>query len=679
LIKEPHPYIRRLLLSHAVRGGCLDDETVPPSFLPWDDAGAARAHLGVPPPDGEETAHLAAWCALWSSSVDLDRTSRAAGIALHTLPRQHLGSKGTGWSSWVPAGQVLCRMDESIANIEVATAMDGTIFVSLWTDGRIETWNVTTGHRVGIVPQEAQPTPAFVLGGDGRGGMWSAVLHGDHSVVMFDVLTGRATGSVVEPELAAFTFCRYADGRFALALGLTSGLIRLLTDPRLSSEGAEALWHPGPIHGLAGGLVPGTEGLLVSNSPGTGTVVWDLAGGQPKVTLPLAEPGERAEILAVALSVAGHGQPRVAESRDDVVRLWDAGDGSLVGVWDFTDDDDDEKTVQDIAFAGETEAALLAVNLVSDRVALIDATDGGDFGELRTDRQMFRTVRGTVGRRPLLISAGEEHIRLWDATVAALTAQPDGDRKSPPVHMAFGLGAEGRRILATADLFTGSVLDAETGVAIGAGRSHCSALGTSNEGHLLFVTHKDGGAQLRDATVGLDIGDRVPCHNGFLDGFAVGMSPGGEHLLAVAELEGMGLWHPRTGKRLDITLPSGTDRARSVSVGAGNHLAADLGEVIRVFDLGANARMVLEIPGRASAEAVLTLGNSPDGWPFVAVTGHNDSRVEVWNIESGERVVTLETLGEVTALASGGALFGHVLAIAGTQGCLVLPWSRMPA
>ncbi|MEU8242970.1 WD40 repeat domain-containing protein [Actinoplanes missouriensis] len=596
------------------------------------------------------------------------------------MPRQSFGSAATGWSAWAAARNALCRSEHPILALDVATAADGTVFAAFWSGGGIEMWDVTQGHRLGVVPADTQPTTRFTLGGDAEGGMWMAVHHQNGVTVLVDVRLGRVVASRAESETPALAFCRYPDGRFALATGFPSGLIRVLHDPMLDDRGAEILWHPGRAAALAGGMFPGTEGLLVSAGPGPEMVIWGLADGEPRHTLTV--PATRfAPVLALGVGRAG--ELRLAESRGDVVRLWNAGTGSQVGGWDLTE----EGPVRGIAFTGEPDAVCLAVNAHSDTLMIVDAHDGSDFGELRTEHaSRARAVRGTIGDRPLLVTTagGEVHVR--DATAATLAYQPD-QAVSAPHDMAFGFDRDGRRILMTAE-FGFTILDADTGAVQGSGQSRPACLATSNEGHLLIVARTPSGVQLLDFTTQRAIGEAVSWDNesgrGWAAGevWAAGVLAGGGCLLAVASPEAVDLWDLAQGKqaqRVDIRA-HGT--VESLALGAGSLMAAECGQAVKVFDLGSGGALVLEVPlpdfaSGGFPSAVLALGTGPEGRPVLAVAERHESRIALWSVDTGEHFTTLETLGEVSSMAWGGSRFACSLAVGGGSGYLVLPWSRI--
>ncbi len=696
----PHPYLRRHLLGHAHAGGCLDDATVPAGFLPWDESGVARTVFGVPVQAPPGARRLANCSLLEPAADDLDAPSRRASLAVLSLPQPEFGTAATGWADWPVPHTTLCNVLGYPTTLTAVRGADGTALAAFRNGGALQVWNLDIARPVFGLPAEAEVTSLFTLGADAEGGLWLALRHQNGRVGVWDLHSGTPVLVIDDPQMCAMAFCRIPGGGHGLALGTKSGLIGVLSLRELDGPPVVTLQQPGPVTALAAGPESAVDGLLASGGADGRIVVWKLADGSPEVVIEPVEPAgpERgwrrvlrrdpppsAAVTAIALGATADEQPRLAEIRDGLVRLWDLAAGAELRQL--------SGEAKSIAFIADDFDAALAYGGTDGEIHVVDPADGESTCPPLAGHQPWITalaaVPGTDGD-PRLVSVGADLVvRVWDMSAAGLADRPERDLADPTA-MSFGLDVDDWPVLLTARRESGSlrgdrfvtVYSAADGTVRRTAGIDLLAAGVGAGNHLLAARRGEGDqievANLSDLRAEIV---RVPRRPGMLGDVAVGATADGRILTAAAVTDDAGTFVDayQDGGGVTTFGEPAWGHIETVAVGAprghGMLLALVADHTVRVFDT-ATRKPVLKIPAPGD-RCVVALGENPDGHRILAVAGHGDARIQLWNIETGEPILTIETLGEVTEMAWGPARFGHVLAVAGPTGCFVLPWMRM--
>ncbi|CAL9428325.1 nSTAND1 domain-containing NTPase [Streptomyces sp. enrichment culture] len=223
----PHPYLGRHLARHARRGGILDDEHVPATFLLWESSGTVRSLLGMPAPDAAGSRRLAAWSRMepYFTQADLPPgPARASSLVfscagLGVAAGVRSGALAGRWSRWANPVNLLAATGWSVEALCELRQPDGTRLIAAAGAGsEVRFWDAGTGEPYGVPLTDHEGTVSELLAisrtdarhGDGGDLLASAgqdgavrVRHPFQGVLLAEVETGDtllALSAVERPE-----------------------------------------------------------------------------------------------------------------------------------------------------------------------------------------------------------------------------------------------------------------------------------------------------------------------------------------------------------------------------------------------------------------------------------------------------------------------------------------------
>ncbi|MFI7358231.1 WD40 repeat domain-containing protein [Streptomyces avidinii] len=540
----------------------------------------------------------------------------------------------------------------------VATAIvDGRpVVVSGSRDNTVRFWDLATGEQLhDPVTGRTDPvssTTAEVLSvataeADGR--PVALTLHGDDSVLVWDLATGRAAG-----EFVRLVESTVLDGRRVL---LTLG-----------ADGCLGAWDP--VTGGGVGAFPSAAGLAVLEGRRVVLTVDDIDVDRTVRVWDLGTGEQLARSLTVERTVTLDGRVLAATAGEagEETRLWDLATG--------------EQALTPSAAAalsdGTEVPGVTTVTVVHGRVVAVgsDAEEPGFIGPLALARQNGALVRHRARETALLDgrtvalttgAAGGGTLRIWDLTDdgqrvnGMRVMRSTGASEAVP---AFPPGPE-----QTADLWH-RVSGRGTGNGIGNVDVNGHVGGGSGD-RIALTVEQDGTVAVRDRATGKPVGPPLTGHTGtvhdvattVLDGRPVAVTAGADHTLRTWDLTHVhGDGPPRTGH-------TGTVCAITTAVLDGSPVAVTAGadRAVRVWDLATGQQVTAPVTG-LEGQVTAMVTTVVDGRLLVATAGSGDALHLLDPLGGGhphEPVTTRQ--GRVLALATATLAGRPVLVTAGAD------------
>ncbi len=530
---------------------------------------------------------------------------------------------------------------------DAAVLPDGDVVIA---GSRTERWDPATGTS------SVRYDP-FQLGGDVRllantpiaasaDGRYVAAVGPEISeIAIFDAATGELLSSQVigmKPEITAISFSR--DGAL-LAAGNTDGWVRVWDvervfedsgpgpDFREADDPGQMLWSTETTGWHVRDLTfsPRGEHLAVAGPGDTEAWILDVASGEIAVRL-------EAPFTTLTAKFLSSGEHVVTTSYDGTIRLYDAGDGSLVRTQ-----------------PSEGSIQTTAVSAVDDLIAI--GGSGGDLELWRVSRTGFRLIERLYGHTDF---------------IGDMEFGPDGTKLVTTTHWE---GTERTRVWDISRRSGGEwgVIDPTSGAAIvfSPDGSNLATSWDSDQHVALFNT-----TTWEQATVLEGAGRLVSGGLGAAEGAA--FNPDGTKLVTTA-WDGAGvdgsviLWDLESGEETHlvsgVAARGGVDFSNDGTLVAATVWHQETRQpILRVWDV-ATANEVFSAPSLSNSKAGFRVDFHPDGNLLAVTTGARENNVLIWDLRT-ERPSRIGTHGPAFHGAVRFSPDGETLLTAGSDGVI---------
>ena len=612
----------------------------------WSYLRISRA-LSIEARTRQEMARLSADLVLdWGIALAEDR--QVGPGLLWMLRSLDLAPAGAGGLRRAARGNLAAWLDQAVvprlirptgSPIEcLALSPDGRMAVTGHADGRLQTWDLTSGQRLGSVAAHRGRVISVTFR-PGGASIASSGFHTDSTARLWDSQSLRAIGEPMAHPAGSLVFHVFRpDGQVLVTYSPDDGTVRVwdaangrslgrpLTHPRIvratfSPDGARLattsierdarLWdlaagsllgkpmmHQSAVWGAAfspdGRRLATVDGDFEERSRDSkvdGRVrIWDVGTGRPLAAGPAVRPG--------LWTVAFHpdGRRIVAGGFNGFAHLFDAETAQPVGV-----PMSHAEWVRFIAFS--PDARIAVTGSVDGTARLFDAETGRALGSIMEHGDEVVNAQFGPDGGTIVTASRDGSLRVWDGRGVAPTGRPLAQLSGV---QTVELSPDGRLAASASFDGTARLFDIADGQAIGPPLIHAGRVRSARfrpDGKVLATSGDDRTVRLWDVATGRPIG--APLLHGH---WVVNLqfSPDGSRLLA-GRVEGKAkLWD------LSASPPRGID---------------------------------LEHPSKVPGDEVWNVRFTPDG--RTAITGSTDGTVAFWDARTGRLEGLLEFPGTI--------------------------------
>jgi len=372
-----------------------------------------------------------------------------------------------------------------------------------------------------------------------------------------------------------------------------------------------AAWFPDSQRLLIGGKDPALQ-------------VWELGATEPSMTI---EHPELRSTTVVAVSADG-GLLASRGSQDlDHVAVWDARDGSLVGLHPTVNDD-----ITGLAFSPDGR---LAVAAYSDPVRILDPHSGRELVSMPVPQPAYTYWVAFSPDGGRLLGACTDHTtRIWDSRTGELLEALES-RDDYFYYAAFS--PDGTQVATAGAKGSVSIWSATGGRRLSKLDDHSgavSAVAYSPDGHLLASAGYDRQLRLWD----LDRDDALTRWHLPEPGYRMAYAPDGDRLLTASYEGDVDLWDASDAVHL-WTATHELEDVRGLDFSPNGEMVAIVGSPAHAqLHAADDGRLLRRLEGHDGA--VWGVDFSPDGRTLA--TSASDQTVRLWDVETGAALAVLD-------------------------------------
>lgn len=421
-------------------------------------------------------------------------------------------------------------------------------------------------------------------------------------------------------------------------VSFVSGGQRALT---ASADGIARLWS----------LPDGKLLRKLDKIDGVLTAAWQSLGGERVVTLdqegtarlyderstqPIAQLGDpggpTGPLSQISLTPSGDRVLAiVASEQQRGARLWNGGDGKIVGRLDGHE--------SPIFSALLSPSGQRVATASPGAVKLWNAATGTLIASLLGHTDQVRDIVFSPDGKRLVTSSSDRTARLWDGETGALIAVLEGHDGT--VHSASFTLANGRAVMTISADGTARLWDAQTGASMFSPVSHprrSQILAMTKDGGRMVVLSENGVPELWERIVG-HMRAQLIGHVGPV--LATAFSPTGRRIVTTGADGTVRIWDGRSGQSL-LTLRGHHQRVAAVA------FSPD-GQYVLTGSRDGTARLfrsqIAELPQPLAGHLseVVSLAFTPDGKRLL--TASRDGKAAVWDLKDSERVADIPSRG----------------------------------
>ena len=614
----------------------------------WEDAGVARMldlinnHMPKP---GQEDLRGFEWYHLWSLGHGELRSFRHGelGVPVKFFPdnrRLVTGGSDNMVRVWdvITGEQLMTLSGHSAEVLSVDVSPDGLTLASASADKTAKIWDAVTGQELTTLRGHKDYVGPLKYAPDGK---TLATGSGDKTVKLWDAATWRELATLVHPAESVIAFS--PDGK-TMATGCLDGVVRL--------------WDANTGRELRTFKVAGINVFTLAFSPDGATLVtgggsdyqvefWGVAtakpipalgllGGQPS---PLKNIRTGAAVLSVSFSPDG--QILAVASYDRTVKLYSSDTLQLVNTFKGH-----ELAVDSVVFS--RDGRLLATGGRDGVAKLWDVGVPQEPG-ISAQGVVSDIVFSPDGRCLATAEFHQSAVKLWDVKTRKELRSFDGHKGGAS---AAAFSPDGQR-LATGSVDDGAVKlwDVTTGREILTFKGHTGRIqqaAFSPDGRHLATGSADKAVKLWDVSTGQEIASFIIPVGGLLEiGLSVMFSPDGQFLATGSDDKTVRFWDVITRQEV-FTLRQPKEVTAIAFSPDSKTLAAGLVDgQVRLWDLSTR-KEILTLKGHVSH--VNRLAFFRDG-KRLASGGGGDKTVKIWDVTTGQQLISFRHNSQVTALA----------------------------
>jgi len=371
------------------------------------------------------------------------------------------------------------------------------------------------------------------------------------------------------------------------------------------------------------------DGKRIVSAGAGGTIkIWDAADGRELITL----RGHETAVMSVAFSADGK---RIASiSTKNKIKVWDAQSGTELKTLTVDDSLSSRLLLSwlPVPIAFSPDGKKIVSGSPSNAIKVWDADSGIGLMTLSGHEEFLTGLAFTPDGKRIVSSSNDRTLRIWDASTGQqlMILKGHEDRINEVV-----ISPDGKRIVSVSLDRTAKVWDITTGaelIALHGLDKAVKSVAFSDDGARIATGGHTGKIKVWDAANGTELTTLLG-HRGSVTGVA--FSPDGQRIFSGSYDGTVKIWEPEVDRTAPVILDR---RYRYMAFSSdGKHIvtAVDKDWSIRILDAATRDELIkIDGPGGGASF-------SPDGERIISVDPVDRNDIDVWDVSSGKKLMTL--------------------------------------